>query len=238
MIERFIYTALTDGLAELTAEPVRLERVFDFFMGLDDAEVAKIRTYYASDPPNVIHNFPRENSPFPLFAIVLKNESEPTKFLGDFAGQITDLDLDAYEGFEADGVDGSEVFGSIYQHSFNIMVYAKHPDVCIWYYHLAKYIMTRARAFFVECGLFDMELGGQDVAPDPRYIPAFLFARTLRFSCQRQFEVVGEPASEAEGGGRVRAVAGLHVAGGSNTTVDGDDAVPGVKTLVTPYNTE
>ena len=242
MIERFIYSALTDGIADLTAEPKRLERVFDFFQGLDDAEVTNIRAYYAANPPSVIHNFPRETSPFPLFAIVLKDESEPTKFLGDFAGFDLGDDLEAYEGFESDGIDGAEVFGSIYQHTFHVMVFAKHPDVCVWYYHIAKYLLTRARHFFVECGLFDMELGGHDVAPDPRYVPAFLFVRTLRFSCQRQFEVVGSPPSEAEGGGRIRRVAGIHVAGGSNTisaTVDGETvAVSGAKTLVTPYDPE
>lgn len=249
MIERFIYTALTEGLAAFTADPVQFERVFGFQMGLEPAEVLKIREYFLSTPPTVIHNYARENSSFPLFAIVLKEEAEPTKFLGDFAEVITLKE--ANEAYEDPALAGAEVFGSVYQHAFDILIYAKSPAVCVWYYHLAKVIMTRARNYFVECGLSDFSLGGADLMPDPRYMPEHLFGRVLRFGCQRVLEVVFD-VNEADrvrlgrgdnSEGRVRHVAGIHVAGGSNTELyetpdDGDLIVPGVEALVTSYEPE
>ena len=216
MIERFIYTALKKGIEELEANPLRLDRIFVDYYGLEQTEVDKIRTYFEANPPSVIHNYARENSKFPLYAIILQGEEETTKVLGAYGGMV---DFD--EALAADDISsaGADVFGSIFTHNYEIITYAKLPDVTLYYYYLAKYFMIREHHYFVANDLSDLTLGGMDLAPDPRYMPAFLFGRTLRFSCQREMTVIGDPVRRGD------KVAGLHISGGSVTPPSGTDVL-------------
>ena len=199
MIERLIYTALQAGITELLENPLRFHRIFVDYYGLTDGETAKIREYFEANPPKVIHSYAREDSKFPLYAIILQSEMETDKALGDYGGMIT---FDEALAAGDSGASGAEVFGSIFTYNYEIITYAKLPDVTLYYYYLAKYFMIREREYFVENDLFDLNLGGLDLAPDPRYLPAHLFGRTLRFSCQREMAVIGESvvrASKVEG---------------------------------------
>jgi hypothetical protein len=226
MIERFIYTALTDGIADLVKNVDRLDRIFGLYQGLEQDEVDKIKEYFADHAPTVVHNYAREDHKFPLYAIVLKDESTQQHFLGDFAGLLTPQD--AIMDYNDVDIDGGELLSTFYRHSYNILVYAKHPDVCVWYYHLAKYFMERSHDFLVGKGLFDMDMGGADVAPDPRYIPSFLFTRVLRFSCQREFQLVADPIP------RGRKLDGAYIDGGDTPGTP----VAAVNENVSVYNTE
>lgn len=219
MIERLIYTALKDGISDLEADPDRLELIFKEYYGLSDTEVAKIKEYFIANPPNVIHNYARENNEFPLYAIILQNENETVKVLNDFGGMV-DLDDARFMGDAS--LAGADFSGSIFSYSYDIITYAKLPDVALYYYYLAKYFMIKERPFFVENSLFDLNLGGSDLAPDPRYMPAFLFARTLRFSCQREMNVIGDPVVRGD------KVDGVHIRGGAPTVELEQDIVRNV----------
>jgi len=214
MIERLIYTALKDGISDLEANPDRLERIFGTYYGLSSEEVEKIKQYFVANPPNVIHNYARENSEFPLYAIILQGEDESTKVLADYGGMV---DFDEAMAIDDRSAAGANLFSSIFTYSYDIITYAKLPDVALYYYYLAKYFMIRERPFFVENDLFDLTLGGSDLAPDPRYMPAFLFARTLRFSCQREMNVVGDSIVRG-----IR-VEGIHISGGAPTVEIAED---------------
>jgi hypothetical protein len=113
-------------------------------------------------------------------------------------------------------VAGADIFGSIFTYNYEIITYAKLPDVALYYYYLAKYFMIRERDYFIKNDLFDLNLGGADLAPDPRYMPAFLFGRTLRFSCQREMGVIGESRP------RGNKVVGVSIRGGAEDSL-GDD---------------
>ena len=218
MIERLIYTALKNGVEELEADPLRLELIFGDFYGLSKVEVATIREYFEDNSPSIIHNYARENSPFPLYAIILQGESETTKVLGEYGGMVT---FEEAAMLGDTGVANADRFGSIFTYNYDIITYAKLPDVALYYYYLAKYFMIRERDFFIENNMFDLNLGGADLAPDPRYMPAYLFGRTLRFSCQQAMSVIGDPKPRGNN------VIGLSIRGGApdSSGADGEREV-------------
>jgi hypothetical protein len=206
MIERLIYTALSNGIQELKDDPDAFNLIFADYYGLSQSETDKIRTYFLANIPSVIHSYARENSSFPLYAIVLQEEQETTKVLGEYGGMVSFDDALALNDTDTAGAD---INSSMFTYSYEIIVYAKLPDVALYNYYLAKYFMIRERQYFISNDLFDLELGGSDLAPDPRYMPSFLFGRSLRFSCQREMNVIGDAVI------RGSKLAGAHIEGGA-----------------------
>jgi len=211
MIERLLFTALYDGIAELTANPTRLEQIFQTYHGLSATETASIRKVFEAKPPNVIHSYAREDSKFPLFAIVLNNEQETTKVLSDFGGFV---DPDAVEAMyaetgAAEDLEDRAITTTFFRHVYDILIYTNHPDVTIYYYELMKYFLMRARDFFREHRLYDLTLSGGDLTPDRQYLPAYLFTRRLAFSCGSELPVIGQKAADT-----FQSIEGLHVADG------------------------
>lgn len=186
MIERLIFKALSRGIEALTANP---EALVQFFCdrGLEETEARKIKEVWQKDPPSVIHNYPRNDSTFPLFAVVLGNENETIKALDDFVGFV---DAEMAEQINNALLRGTVLSGSIYTHQHYVMVYTEHPDVTIYYYLLAKYFLTQQRDFFKENGLLDMALSGNDMKPDPGYAPEWLFVRRLVMSSKKEMFIL------------------------------------------------
>ena len=211
MIERHIYTALKNGIDELEAHPLRLERIFRDYYGLAQKEVDTIRTYFEANPPSVIHNYARENSSFPLYAIILQGAEETTKVLGEYGGMVDFIEAQAIDDTSA---VGANIYGSIFTYNYEIITYAKLPDVALYYYYLAKYFMIRERDYFISQNLFDLTLGGSDLAPDARYMPAYLFGRTLRFSCQCEMGVIGDVVPRGD------KTSGIHIGVGVTVGVE------------------
>jgi hypothetical protein len=220
MLERIIFTALKEGIAELVADPGEVKRLFAKLKGLSKAEADKIADFLRRLPPDVIHNYPREDSTFPLYAIVLDDESETQKFLDDF-GSVVDDEEAALFGDAA--LEGAFKRTSIFTSKYNIWVVAQEsPDIAIAYYQIAKYILGRKRSFFKELGILDTHFAGGDVAPNMNYLPAYLFVRRLTMTCQFEEPVFEEPES------RIRSVAGIHVDDGAEL-----EEIGGVNALVT-----
>lgn len=216
MIERLIFTALTNGITDLQSNLPKLERFFVERHCLSTTEVARIKQYFRDKPPDVIHNYPRKDATFPLYCVVLGNENESTKFLDDTAGFLSAEEALLLE--EA-GLTGTEIKTSIYTHTHHVMVYTEHPDVTIWYYELAKYFLVRQRDFFKDQGLLDTLFSGQDMAPNAGYAPEWLFVRRLTMSSQSELAVFDDKPE------RIREVSGVHV----------DNRVLDVTANVTPY---
>lgn len=216
MLERIIYTALKSGIEDLTSNPSRLNEFFTTRHGLSTTEAAAIRTYFLEHPPNIIHSYPRKDSKFPLYAIILGDERESTKFIGDDGGLVDPDELEL-------GVEiGSAIRSSLMNHEYIILVATAQPDVTIYYYELAKYFLVRARGFLKDNGFLDTGLAGQDMAPDPRYLPEFLFLRRLVLSAMSELNVIAEKEAF------IRSVDGIYIDDGS-----GEDRIGAVKALTT-----
>ena len=217
MIHRYLHYLLTEGIAAINQDLTILESFFRDTYDTEEAEIAAIKTYWQANPLNVVTGYPRTTSKFPLVAIVLAQEAETTNFIGDVTGQITD---------ELDPFYGADTEGSIWQHTYQLLTYSDHPDVTSYYYELIKYILLENHDYLTNKGLFDYKYSGADLAPDPAYLPAHLFARVLTFSCQRENSIVDRSSRF----GKAFAVRGIHVdSSGSNSDVGEVD------TNVTPY---
>lgn len=197
MIERYLIRALKKGIAELVETPSRINVIFEC-MGLDSTEAAKAREYFEAKPPSVIHQYPRSDSEFPLFCVVLGAESEAQKFLnnfGGFAGEYIGSDIGPNTLFRT----------SIYQHTHHVLTYTDHPDVTIYYYTLAKYFITREQDWLQDRGVLDLALSGADMGPDEAYTPEWLFVRRLTISTRSEERVFDETYPT------ITAVEGLHI---------------------------
>lgn len=215
MIQRFLYSALKDGIAAIEADISILEDLFKNNYCLESEEVANIVKAFRAKPPTVIHNYPRRDMVPPLYSIVLGMESEGEHHLGDLAGQVDDEDDPAFR---------SDILSSIWEHTYHIYTVTEHPDLTSYYYELAKSILLAAP--LPGEGLFEIHLSGADLSPDPRYLPEHLFVRQLTFKCQREFQRIDLSSLRD----KAFRISGIHVdKSGSPSDVGG------VKTLVTPY---
>jgi len=200
MIERQIYTALNEGLQFFKDDGARVEEFFVKHQQLTAAEAAKVRAFFELDPdsqnggpPTVIHAYPRTVGPFPCYAIVLSGDPVQARYLGDDMG-----DLD-YEGDDETDLDGetAQVIGQRLRVSLDLEVYAQdNPDVCIWYYHLLRFIIVSSWEEFTNQGMDNIEISGRDIQPQQRFLPENFWVRQLRFSAD-----VDEMAYEARGKG-------------------------------------
>lgn len=200
MIERLIYTALKQGIAALKADPEAIVRLF-CTLGLEKAEAREIKKLFELNPPNVIHNYPRSDATFPLYAVVLGDESETIKALDDFGGFISEeqaaLMMDPQ-------LQGTIINSSIYSHQHHVMVYTEHPDQSIYYYQLAKLFLTRERDYFKTQGVLEMSLRGREMHPDSGYAPEWLFVRQLTMSSSSEWAILDDdklPTLQSQIGG-------------------------------------
>lgn len=246
MLERLIYRILDAGRAHVNDNP---DFIVEYFcdQGLSETEARSIRDYWLRQTRfyrrtldnegyesvtgvNIVHQYPRnsEQPQFPCWAIVLEREREGgdrERFLGD---EIDDV-LDEGEGLLSFN-------GSIEEKQYAIYVYAENPDVCIYYYELLTFFLKRARDVFKETEedgggrVLDTAFSGNDMGPDPRFQPEYLFVR--RFGIEMKvLEAVRKSVQEARGsrvvGAFVRNPDGLDV----TTSGDGESISPGVNPI-------
>lgn len=217
MIERFLYTALVQGRDAITNDLTLLEPMFGDNYGLNNEEVATIKTYWEQHPPKVVHGYALATHTFPLWSIVLGAENEQEKFIGNEAGVCLDPDDPDYL---------ADLKSTIWKHSYRILIYAQHPDITLYYYEIAKRIILLANDYFVEQNVAEIDLAGRDLIPDPKYLPEHLFVREMTFTCERELLQVDRDSRLS----KAFAVSGIHVdKSGSPSDVGG------VETRVTPY---
>lgn len=176
-IERILYEVLTEGLQRYKDRP----ELFGQFLidgGLSADEAAEQQTYFGAHPPKVIHGYARQGESFPLWAITLGQETNDQDYLGEDASFL-DADGDVYLDDEGNPID---CHIRRWSHSFQIWTMAGHPDVALYYYHLAKQILQAARTRLQSEDLDEVTYSGAELAPDPRYMPSDLFVRQLTIS--------------------------------------------------------
>lgn len=197
MIERRLIQALKRGVADLVANPTQIKVIFEC-LGLTAEESAKVQEAFEAKPPSVIHQYPRADSEFPLFCVVLGSDVEVQKFLNNFGGY-------AEEYIGSSVQPNTVVRTSIYQKTFNVLTYTEHPDTTLYYYHLAKYILTREQDELQDYGVLDLSMSGADMGPDESYAPEWLFVRRLTVVTKSEERVFDETYPT------ITAVEGLHV---------------------------
>jgi hypothetical protein len=210
MLERLIYRAIVDGVDYLKKNPESIVEFFCVEALLEKSEAEKIRDFFLANPPEVIHGYARTDAKFPLYAITLTSQNQDADFLGDEGDFHDDPN---------DPLFGTDDWAAIFSYSFNVLVYAKHPDITLYYFHLLQNILISAEALFKDVGdAFDVSFSGAEMAPDPMTMPAGLFLRRFQINMKRQYTQTNL-ASRIGRAWRVQGIA-----------IDGD--IEGVKTNV------
>ncbi len=220
MFERVLYSVLTESVKRLETDS-RLRKAFIKTLSLDQttyepAKVEEVLLQFAGNDSPVIHSYAREDTTFPVFSLVMAAEQEDTRALGDETGDKDD--------------HGQPIRASLWNSTHQVLVYAKHPDVTIYLYALARAIMISRRVELIErADLTNMSaLSGAELSPDAIWLPEFLFVRAMTVT------VVGEQRALPEfgpGSGLplpIKGVTGLHVR---------DPSIPndGLTRTVEPY---
>lgn len=215
MIQRYLFSALAQGLSQAKLDASVVNDLFVRNFCLLQSEADAIQQYLVEQTPTVKHGYPNNETTFPAFCIMLANENEAEEFIGNIAGTVDDPDDVNFK---------AEILSSIFTHVLDVFIFTENPETTAYMYELAKAIILDSTNFFADQGLFEIQVSGMDLAPDPRYFPEHALLRRLRFSCQREFTRI-DPDSR----GLIRSVDGVHIEGGSSSDVGG------VKTLVRTY---
>lgn len=189
LVERTLYDVIDAGLTWFKADPARYERFLLDNTPITAAEAARARLYFGGGvdpadssvtvkarPPALVHGFARTGGPFPCFALTLGSEDVTQDYLGKDA-PLLDSDGEAWYDTESGAIVDPKV--RRFRYVFNILVHAEHPDICIQYYSLLKFIVMSSQDVLEERDVEDMTLSGRDMAPDPRFLPDFVFSRML-----------------------------------------------------------
>jgi hypothetical protein len=230
-VERLIYQVLEDGVAFLVANPGEISSFLSTEANLPDDEADAVAQAFldikgkngarvARPGPSVVHGYARQDNAFPLYAITLGGEQEAQTFMGDAGHMVDDPEDDNY---------GADQFAAIFNYTVNVLVYAQHPDMVLYLYQLMKEILVAALPLLKSYDLFDIRLGGADMAPDPAWVPAGLFVRRATLTFSREYRQTQAAARL----GRAWAVQSIHV------DADGavGESVGGVQTHVTVRGT-
>ena len=216
MIERILFNAIKNGIDGINADPDEITAIFQKVHGLEPEEAQKIRDLWAQKPPELHHGYARTDSNFPAYFITLTGENESENWLGNESMQFLDD--------EGSPDYGSFVRGAIWTHTFNVLVYAQHPDVCLYMYQVLKAIFIAQDPYLRNCGLLKLRYSGSDMAPDQTWMPAGLFLRRFTVEAQSEYNQITPDAD-----GRAWKVAGIHI----DSQGAPGESVGGVKTLVT-----
>lgn len=178
MIERVLIKTLRAGIAARLAAPQRIVDMCVDNYGLTQSEAEAVRDTIVAEPPSVALQYPREDSTFPLIAVILTEEVEDTQYLN--AGHTRFL-------------GARQVRGSVWQQSFAIWVCSKHPDLTLYLYAMAKDIMLTSRDDIVASGVVVSSMSGSDMGPNADYAPYWLFIRQLSLQATQQQEAFEAP---------------------------------------------
>ncbi len=149
MIQRFIFSALKNGIEQITEDVTLLELLFEELFLLEPTEVAKIKTLWAAKPPKVTHGYAPKDTEPPLYSVTMQSESESNTFLNNDGKMVTDPE---------DPDFGADVKASIWTHVFQIHCFTEHPDVTTYYYEVAKSILLANTDFFSGREMFNIRI--------------------------------------------------------------------------------
>jgi hypothetical protein len=215
MIQRLIYGVLRQGFNQVLAAPQTLERYLQEQWELSVTEAKAASLYFTTHPLKIVHGYPHTNLAPPIFSIILAGEREEQQMLGMSGGLIDDPNSPDF---------GAEGNAAVWRHTYQILSLGENPDLTSYYYEVAKRILALAKPFLVTKNLLDIQISGQELAPDPQYTGEVLFGRTIGFTCRSVFEIPDFTTK----GGRAWQVSGIAVdSNGSPSDVGG------AKTLVT-----
>lgn len=182
MIHRYLHQALTDGLKRFSQDPGLFNQLFVQLFGLAQTEVDAVRKRFLSKPPRIEHAYSPDAATMPCYAIVMGNEQQAQAVLGNTAGY-----------FSTAITQKQPVFSTVWRHNYTVLCYAQQPDFVEYMYEMAKASLYFQTDYFLQQGLMEVSLAGQELSMDER-APERMFNRALTFSCAREFRFFSKDA--------------------------------------------
>ena len=170
--ERIILTLIQAGVDAVIADTDLIDESLSGAVGA--AELAKVKTLFASNPPRVLMGYPREGVPLPNFSMVLSDDTPIQQYLGQGEEALLDVDDDILGNVYKDRVRGG----------FTIFVMADNPDWTTWLYRILRHILKVGTNYLIANDLQDPMISGADLVPDPRYTPEAVYVRRLTISVE------------------------------------------------------
>lgn len=172
--ELVVHAVLEDAMREIAeaAQAGTLGTLLGtMFRNLPEPKRDRLSEWLSIEAPRVVLNYPREHAEIPCYAIVLDPETEK-EFVGSIVGVTQFVGGEAIDG-EAPQ-DGSEWTSTI-----GVLCYAEHPELLIWMYQVAKFMLARNRARLLDEFEVRVSLSGRDFGFEKRFLPRFVYRRAL-----------------------------------------------------------
>lgn len=211
MFERVLHDIISEGITKMQAKPDLLKFVFDL-PGRDESELGKLVTAFQTDPPDIVHNYARQGADFPLYAIVLQEERQTQFYVGEEA--YAAIDEVAEFVAEVERLTGEVVDPAVqrWQFTYGIFTYSENPDLTVAYYNLLKFLFVGSLARLLDEGAEEPTFSGQDVMPNPQYLPDNAYARMFRITVFGHIFFTTNLDLGPVATGRGTKVRGIHVA--------------------------
>lgn len=175
--EQVLEDAIVGGLAELDqlVAAGTLNAYLDRALGnIPQTDRDALAYWISNHGERYVRNYPRTEIELPVIALVL-GADEQGQYIGE---QGLALLADP----AAEGQLDQEVDAEPWTSTMTVLVYAEHPGLTQWIYHLVKFILARKRRELTETGYeLGYSLSGRDLGFDPRFLEAgrFVYTRAL-----------------------------------------------------------
>lgn len=185
MIERIVQKVLTAAVAAIRADTSILDSIFqpdDDDIRISAAELVKIKADFvalngAVPRFKVRSGYAVNENHVPSFSVVLQNERQAHRALGDYVGDAEDSTTHAL-------LDPAvELIGSIEDRTIAVLAYGWTPDECYWYYKILKAIILLNLSVLRSYTILDVGYSGQDLQP-VQAPPHLFWLRSLNLSTQ------------------------------------------------------
>tara|TARA_Y100000034_G_scaffold136543_1_gene213725 strand:- start:4439 stop:5119 length:681 start_codon:yes stop_codon:yes gene_type:complete len=170
--EEILVTILKSGVEAVSAD---LSILGEILTNLHPNDLQQAKDYWEEHPPNVVSGYARGDSAWPVIAVTLTGEQIQQDYIG--------------LGEEALFIgDGDDKVGRRYKRrltgQYGIHIYTEHPSVCAWYYRVIRRFLNVGIETMIRRGMQDPVMAGQDLAPDPRFVPENVFVRRLTITVE------------------------------------------------------
>lgn len=182
MLEYHIEKCLRAGIAQYQADPGRFAHELMRFDDISAGEAEKLEQYLLSTPPEIIFQYPRETSKFPLLAITMSDAAEVEAPLGE---QTNSLSASDAQTFGRHAVEGMSLYMVQMAYESSIYSFAKNPAVAIWYCRLAQMILMRSRSYLSKIGYVETDISYGDMVPEQGMDPGQFYVRELRLTASK-----------------------------------------------------
>lgn len=170
---RVIARLLASGVNAISANVALLDTIIGEQLE-DDDERTKMRTAWSSYPPVVVQNYPRANTTIPCYAVTLMADRTVSDRIGK--GEHAWFD-------DADVEQGTQ-WSQRVQGTFGVHVFTTHPDLCSWWYRVARRIILSGFQYLQDNSLDDPQIDGQDLLPNTQYTSEHMFVRRLTLTVE------------------------------------------------------